>query len=44
VRAAGYDVTDNAEKLVKWYETLIREAKSVNSSAAHRETVIFRRD
>jgi glycosyltransferase involved in cell wall biosynthesis len=28
VRAAGYDVTDNAETLVKWYETLIREAKA----------------
>ena len=27
VRAAGYDVTNNAETLVKWYEALIREAK-----------------
>lgn len=27
VRAAGYDVTSNAETLVKWYEALIREAK-----------------
>lgn len=28
VRAAGYDVTANAETLVKWYETLILEAKA----------------
>ncbi|HWQ05655.1 MAG TPA: glycosyltransferase [Feifaniaceae bacterium] len=28
VRAAGYDVTGNAETLSKWYETLIREAKA----------------
>lgn len=28
VRAAGYDVTGNAETLVKWYEALIREAKA----------------
>ena len=28
IRAAGYDVTNNAETLIKWYETLIREAKA----------------
>lgn len=28
VRQAGYDVNENAEQLVKWYESLVREAEA----------------